>query len=84
MAGRPADRLRLRSKGRVALGYDADLVVFAADEAFVVDARRLHHKNPLTPYDQQALSGVVRRTFVRGAEVDYVTPRGRLIRRGMD
>jgi allantoinase len=84
MAARPADRLRLRSKGRIALGQDADLAVFAADEAFVVDATTLHHKNPLTPYDQQALSGVVRRTFVRGTEVDFETPRGRLIRRGID
>ncbi len=84
MAGRPAERLRLRSKGRIALGYDADLAVFAPDDAFVVDAGTLHHKNPLTPYHQKALSGVVRRTFVRGTEVDYVTPHGRLIRRGID
>lgn len=84
LAGRPAERLRLRSKGRIALGYDADLVVFAADAAFVVDAGQLHHKNPLTPYDEKALSGVVRRTFVRGAEVDYVNPHGRLLRRGAD
>jgi allantoinase len=84
MAGRPAERLRLRSKGRIALGYDADLAVFAPDAAFVVDAGTLHHKNPLTPYHEKALSGVVRRTFVRGTEVDYETPHGRLIRRGID
>ncbi|WP_424565433.1 allantoinase AllB [Tamaricihabitans halophyticus] len=83
MASRPADRLRLRDKGRLALGYDADMAVFAADDAFVVDAGRLHHRNPLTPYDQRALSGVVRRTFLRGSEVDYQTPGGRLIRRGL-
>jgi allantoinase len=84
MAARPADRLRLRSKGRIALGYDADLAVFAPDQAFVVDAGKLRHRNPLTPYHQKTLSGVVRRTFVRGTEVDYETPRGRLIRRGID
>lgn len=84
MATRPADRLRLRSKGRLALGYDADLSVFAADQAFVVDAHRLRHRHPLTPYQGKALSGVVRRTFVRGREVDYQTPAGRLIRRGID
>ena len=84
MASRPADRLRLRSKGRIALGYDADLAVFAPDEAYVIDADTLHHRNPLTPYHGRAVSGVVRRTFVRGAEVDYQTPHGRLIRRGID
>ncbi len=84
MASRPADRLRLRSKGRIALGYDADLAVFAPNQAYVIDADTLHHKNPLTPYHGRAVSGVVRRTFVRGAEVDYQTPHGRLIRRGID
>ncbi len=84
MAGKPADRVRLRSKGRLSLGYDADMSIFAADDAFVVDAAKLHHKNPLTPYHGKALSGVVRRTFVRGQEVDFETPHGRLIRRGID
>lgn len=83
MASRPADRARLRSKGRLALGYDADLAIFAANQAYIVDAAKLHHKNPLTPYHGKPLSGVVRRTFVRGAEVDFTTPRGRLIRRGV-
>ena len=84
MATKPADRVRLRSKGRLAIGYDADLAVFAPDQAFVVDAKGLHHRNPLTPYQGKALSGVVRKTYVRGAPVDFDTPHGRLIRRGID
>ncbi len=83
MSTRPADRLRMTTKGRIALGYDADLAVFAPDEAYVVEAARLHHKNPITPYEGKVVAGVVRRTFVRGTEVDYATPRGRLIRRGI-
>jgi allantoinase len=82
MATKPADRVRLRSKGRLAIGYDADLAIFAPDQAFVVDAKSLHHRNPLTPYQGKALSGVVRKTYVRGVPVDFDTPRGRLIRRG--
>ena len=81
MATKPARRVGLAGKGKLALGCDADFAVFAPDEAFVVDAARLHHKNPLTPYQGKALSGVVRRTFLRGTEVDYTTPRGRLLRR---
>ena len=82
MSTKPARRAGLRSKGRLALGYDADLVVFAADDAFVVDAGKLHHKNPITPYQGKALSGKVRRTYLRGSAVDFQNPRGRLIRRG--
>jgi allantoinase len=83
MSARPAKLAGLPVKGKLALGYDADLSVFAPDESFVVDASRLKHKNPITPYDRRALSGVVRRTFLRGAEVDGRTPTGRLLRRGM-
>jgi allantoinase len=82
MATKPAQRVGLPAKGKLALGYDADLAVFAPDQAFVVDVANLHHKNPLTPYQGKTLSGVVRRTFVRGAEVDYNEPHGRLLRRG--
>ena len=83
MAARPAKLAGLTGKGRLALGYDADLSIFAPDESFVVDVSRLKHKNPITPYDRRPLSGVVRRTFLRGTEVDGVIPTGRLLRRGM-
>ena len=82
MASKPAQRVGLPAKGKLALGYDADLAIFAADEAFVVDVAKLHHKNPLTPYQGRALSGVTRRTFLRGVEIDFATPHGQLLRRG--
>lgn len=82
MAARPASLARLDHKGRLAPGFDADFSVFAPDEAFTVDATKLKHKNPLTPYDGRVLTGVVRRTFLRGDEVDGRTPTGRLLRPG--
>ncbi|MDQ4117214.1 MAG: allantoinase AllB [Actinomycetota bacterium] len=82
MAGRPADLVGLSGKGRLALGYDADMVVFAPDDAFVVDPARLHHKNPVTAYAGRSLSGVVRRTLLAGRDVDGSSPSGRLLRRG--
>ena len=82
MAARPAALARMTRKGLLALGYDADLVVFAPDEAFVVDPARLYHKNPVTPYAGRALAGVVRSTWLRGEPVDFETPRGRLLTRG--
>ena len=82
MSTRPAERVGLRGKGKLSLGYDADMAVFAADESYVVDAQRLNHKNPITPDQGKVLSGKVRRTFVGGHEVDYETPTGRLLSRG--
>lgn len=82
MSARPAALAGLTRKGDIALGFDADLVVFAPDGEFVVDVHRLHHRNPLTPYDGRNLSGVVRETFLRGRRVDFAEPRGRLLRRG--
>ena len=82
MAAAPAALARLPRKGRLAIGCDADLAVFGAEDEFVVDARRLEHKNPITPYDGRTLTGVVRRTFLRGEEVDGRTPTGRLLRAG--
>ncbi|MDN5918974.1 MAG: allantoinase AllB [Pseudonocardia sp.] len=87
MATRPAELVRLTGKGRVALGFDADFAVFAPDDAFVVDASRLLHKNPVTAYAGRALAGSVRRTFLAGSEIGGPgvvdpAPRGRLLRRG--
>jgi allantoinase len=82
MSTRPAELVRLTGKGRIALGYDADLAVFAPDEAYVVDTARLHHRNPVSAHAGRALSGAVRRTYLAGAEIDLQTPRGRLLRRG--
>ena len=75
MSEKPAALAGLHHKGQLALGYDADFAVFAPDETFVVDVTKLKHKNPITPYDGKALSGVVRKTFLRGNEVDGQHPR---------
>jgi allantoinase len=82
MARKPAELARLTRKGQLAPGFDADFAIFAPDETHVVDAATLRHKNPITPYDGRTLTGVVRRTFLRGQEIDGLTPGGRLLRRG--
>ena len=82
MATTPAALARLTRKGRLAVGFDADMAVFGDHDAFVVDVSKLKHKNPITPYDGRALTGVVRTTFLRGQEVDGRTPTGRLLRSG--
>jgi allantoinase len=82
MAERPARLAGLTRKGRLAAGADADLCVFAPDEEFVVDAARLHHRNPVTPYAGRRLDGVVRSTWLAGRPVEPGAPRGRFLVRG--
>ncbi|MBT0767489.1 allantoinase AllB [Kineosporia sp. J2-2] len=83
MSARTANQAGLTRKGRIALGYDADLCLFAPDEAAVVSAADLEHRHPITPYDGMALAGVVRETWLGGEPIDLTAPpRGRLLRRG--
>ena len=81
MSAAPAQLTGLTGKGGIAVGKDADLVVFAPDEQFRVT--ELHHRNPLTPYAGRELSGVVRRAWLRGRLLtDSGAPLGRLLDRG--
>jgi allantoinase len=57
------------SKGAIAPGADADLVMFFPDDEFVVDAARLRHRHAVTPYHGRRLAGVVEATYLRGMEV---------------
>lgn len=53
-------------KGRIAPGFDADLVVFDAEQTFVVREEMLWHKHKVSPYLWQELTGVVELTFLAG------------------
>ena len=79
MSVAPARLAGLSAKGAIAVGKDADLVAFAPDERWTVG--ELEHRNPVTPYSGRSLTGVVRRTWLRG-EVADGSPIGRLLERG--
>ena len=53
-------------KGRLAAGYDSDIVVWDPESSFLVDGARLEHRHPVTPYDGRELFGRVRATYVSG------------------
>jgi len=56
-------------KGRIAPGYDADLVVFDSDREFIVSEDKLHYRHPVSPYLGETLRGVVKATYLRGNPV---------------
>ena len=78
MSAAPASLAGLgERKGRIAEGFDADLVVWDPDLAFVVEPARLQQRHKETPYAGRSLFGTVLTTFVRGERVWDV---GRLTR----
>jgi allantoinase len=88
MCGGPARLAGISAKkGAIAVGCDADLVIFNPEAGFRVDPRGLLHRHKLTPYAGRQLAGVVETTFLRGEiifrnEMLSETPRGRVLRRG--
>jgi allantoinase len=83
MSAAPAKLAGLRGrKGAIEAGCDADLVLFDPDEEFVVDPGSLQHRHKLTPYAGRRLTGVVKRTWLRGQPVQLDgAPLGRLLKR---
>lgn len=58
-----------KKKGAIAVGQDADLVIWNPDAAFRVDPAQLQHRHKLTPYAGRELLGIVEATFLRGRKV---------------
>jgi len=56
-------------KGKIAIGYDADLVVWNPEAQFTVEPSLIHHRHKVTPYEAHTFSGVVEMTFLRGKKI---------------
>ncbi|MFL6065230.1 MAG: allantoinase AllB [Friedmanniella sp.] len=82
MARRPAEVVGVEGKGRIAVGGSADLVVFDPEAQQRVDVAQLRHRNPVSPYDGLALTGVVRGSYLSGRRVTDDEVRGVLLTGG--
>jgi allantoinase len=76
-----------KHKGAIAIGYDADMVVWNPEKRFIVRPKMLQHRHKLTPYANHSLRGIVEATFLRGEMICdrgrfLGAPRGTLLGRG--
>lgn len=53
-------------KGKLAAGFDADVVIWDDAATFTVQPQQLRHKHKITPYAGRQLRGVVHQTWVGG------------------
>lgn len=84
----PARRFGLSSKGDIAVGYDADLVLLDPNETFVVHATESESQQGYTPFEGLELTGRVKTTFLRGNLIYHNgqvlgSPTGRYLKRLM-
>lgn len=70
-----AEIFRMRGKGRIAVGYDADLVLIRPNSPYVVSENDLEYKNKISPYIGRTVGCRIARTIVRGRTV-YEERRG--------
>src|SRR5262249_26329253 len=89
VAGAVANRFQLgATKGRVAVGADADLVLVNLNEKIILQPKDLFYRHQLSPYIGRTCYGRIVRTLVRGTTIFYDgqivgLPSGRLLTPGI-
>ncbi len=78
-ASNPARRFGIANKGRLAVGYDADLTLVDLAAEHTVTRESLFQRHGLSPYLGRTFRGVVRRTILRGATI---FENGKILRQG--
>ncbi|KAN0111598.1 allantoinase [Russula decolorans] len=57
------------TKGKIAVGYDADLVIWDPDAQYTITKEMVQFKNKVTPYEGLVLFGQVEQTILRGRSI---------------
>ena len=79
-AQRPAEQYRLRGKGRVDVGYDADLVILDPHATWQITNEAVVSRAGWTPYAGREVRGRVESVLLRGNAIeDGAPPRGRFM-----
>lgn len=66
IAKNPAERFNLASKGEIAVGKDADIILIAPETPYVIEAEDLEYRNKISPYIGRTVNAQIAKTFLRG------------------
>lgn len=69
VTSKPAGFIKSKTKGTIAIGNDADFVIWNPEETSVIKESDVFFRYKISPYIAQTLSGVVLETIVNGATV---------------
>ena len=70
LSSTPARLFGLPSKGAIAVGRDADLVLLDPDAQRTITQADLSHTSDYTPYEGMPVTGAIRAVLVRGRPPD--------------
>jgi len=69
VTSKPAQFLKVDKKGTIAVGNDADIVIWNPSQTQVIQESDIFFKHKISPYIGQELNGVVLETIVNGQTV---------------
>jgi allantoinase len=69
LSANPTERFGLPNKGKLEVGFDADIALVQFGEARRLEASELLYKHPQSPYVGSSFTARVMRTLVRGQSV---------------
>jgi len=67
----PADILGLKTKGKIAVDYDADIIIMDLKDKYTINSKKFASKAKYSPFDGEEVKGTVIQSFVGGV-LSYV------------